>query len=76
MTYYSVHEHSKYTSDIDKYWYFKNKQNAIDFYVELAQGYYRDEEVIVNTTDDEYYYDLGEGDYIELCKKNGIQFED
>ena len=36
---YLVHEHSHYTSAIDKYWVFEDKDTARTFYKELVSGY-------------------------------------
>lgn len=61
---YSVSEHSKYTSAIDKYLYFKNKLNAIKFCYEMVNGY--NKKCRIDCDENYYYRDLYERDYIKI----------
>ena len=82
-----VHQRSKYTSAVDKYWYFDKEQEARGFYESMCRGW----KICRNTDDDHEYleeasnpsaaYDvfvrggflpLGEGDFLTL--KKGVDF--
>jgi hypothetical protein len=59
--FYTVHEHSKFTSAIDKYWRFKTEKQAQKFFNEMVEEYNSDDELEI----DGAYCDLGDGDYLE-----------
>jgi len=82
MEEYIVHEHSSYTSAIDKYWKFTDYSKALEFYIEMITGYIDNEEKEFDEFNndikkykdtyekykDGLFYDLGEHNYIRLSK--------
>jgi len=70
---YAIHEHSSFTSAIDKYWYFRKKNNAKELYESMKSEYAAvcdsDESVGENSLNDTYF-STGDGNYVEMvyCK--------
>lgn len=54
-----VHEHSRYTSAIDKYWLFENNESARKFFIKMVNGY-------KDSLDLDYYHEAYELDY-DIC---------
>jgi hypothetical protein len=75
---YLIHEHSSYTSAIDKYWVFNNKAEALCFYKSLVLGYGIQPDPRLDQDDSDLdlsdFVALSEDDYIVLCTMNSGGF--
>jgi hypothetical protein len=58
---YLIHEHSNYTSSIDKYWHFFEKQNALVFYYQMIENW-------KSQINYEVYEEIYEDDFERLCE--------
>ena len=73
---YLIHEHSRYTSAVDKYWIFTSKKDALLFWRKMAEGY-------MDLLDIDFYKEIWEYEYddeipfnIDVVKKEILNNED